>query len=356
MQQESLIITNDINEDLETLINRINPDKIFILTDTHTHKHCFPKLAKHPLLQEANVCTIPAGDDNKSIQSLMFVWKNLSSLGASRRSLLINIGGGMITDLGAFAAATFKRGMSCLNIPTTLLSMVDASLGGKTGINFNGLKNEVGAFYDAEAVLIDMQFLKTLDHNNNLSGYAEMLKHALIYKQKHQKELLDFNFEGNINYSELGVLVEESIAVKKHYVSIDPHEKGVRKILNLGHTIGHAFESFALQSNKPVLHGYAIAWGLICELYIAHRQCDFPKEDLKAVIELIKSKYGSFYIECKDYEQLFEYMLHDKKNTQGEGIITMPLLKAIGEVSVDETIKKELILESFDFYRDFMGI
>lgn len=356
MEQESLIITQDLHRDLTTQINRINPDKIFILTDTQTHKLCFPLISEHPLLQEANICTIPAGDDNKSVQSLMFVWKNLSSLGASRKSLLINIGGGMITDLGAFAAATFKRGMSCINIPTTLLSMVDASLGGKTGINFNGLKNEVGAFYDAEAVLIDMQFLKTLDHKNNLSGYAEMLKHGLIYHVKHEQELFHFNFEDGIDYEQLTVLVEESIAVKKHYVSIDPLEKGVRKILNLGHTIGHAFESFALHAKKPVLHGYAVAWGLICELYIAHRQCDFPKEELKEIIELIKNKYGSFYIECKDYEQLFEYMLHDKKNTQGEGIINMPLLKAIGEVSLDEIIKKELILESFDFYRDFMGI
>lgn len=356
MEQQSLIITKDLQKDLTTQINRINPDKIFILTDTQTHKYCFPLISDHLLLQEANICTIPAGDDNKTVQSLMFVWKNLSSLGASRKSLLINIGGGMISDLGAFAAATFKRGMSCLNIPTTLLSMVDASLGGKTGINFNGLKNEVGAFYEADAVLIDMQFLKTLDQNNNISGYAEMLKHGLIYKVKHEKELFEFTFDENTDYSKLAILVEESIAVKRHYVSIDPLEKGVRKILNLGHTIGHAFESFALHSKKPVLHGYAIAWGLICELYIAHRQCDFPKDEVKRIIELIKDKYGSFYIECKDYEQLFEYILHDKKNTQGEGIINMPLLKAIGEVSLDETIKKELIFESFDFYRDFMGI
>lgn len=356
MEQQTLIITQDLQQDLTEQIERINPDKIFILTDTQTHKYCFPIISEHPLLQEANISTIPAGDDNKSIQSLMFVWKNLSALGASRRSLLINIGGGMISDLGAFAAATFKRGMHCLNIPTTLLSMVDASLGGKTGINFNGLKNEVGAFYEADAVLIDMQFLKTLDHKNNLSGYAEMLKHGLIYKVKHEKELFNFTFDDPTNYDELALLVEESIAVKRHYVSIDPREKGLRKILNLGHTIGHAFESFALHANKPVLHGYAIAWGLICELYIAHKQCGFPREELKQIIEIIKERYGSFFIECKDYDQLFEYILHDKKNTKGVGIISMPLLKHIGEVSLDETISKELILESFDFYRDFMGI
>lgn len=356
MERQSLIITTNLREDLTRQIERINPDKIFILTDTNTYKHCLPAIQDHPLLQEANISTIPSGDNNKTIQSLMFVWKNLSSQGASRRSLLINIGGGMISDLGAFGAATFKRGMHCINIPTTLLSMVDASLGGKTGINFNGLKNEVGAFYDADAVLIDMQFLKSLDKENNLSGYAEMLKHGLVYKVEHYDQLINFSFDAPIDYETLAMLVEESIAVKEFYVTQDPHEKGLRKILNLGHTIGHAFESHALHTDRPILHGYAIAWGLICELYIAHKQCGFPREELKPIIDLIKSRYGAFFIECKEYEQLYEYILHDKKNTKGEGIINMPLLKSRGEVSLDEVVEKELIFESFDFYRDFMGI
>lgn len=356
MGTQKIIITDHLHECLTEEIELLKPDKIFILTDSTTHEACYPLIKDHPLLGEANISTIPAGDENKSIQSLMFVWKSLSSFGVSRKSLLINIGGGMISDLGAFAAATFKRGMRCINIPTTLLSMVDASLGGKTGINFNGLKNEVGAFYEANAVLINMQFLKTLDKQNNLSGYAEMLKHGLIFDVPNYQELLNFRFEKNADLNKLGILVQESINVKKYYVNKDPHEQGVRKILNLGHTIGHAFESFAMHSKKPILHGYAVAWGLICELYIAHRQCNFPKEELKKLIDLIKDRYGIFEFTCKSYDKLYEYILHDKKNTKGSGIISIPLLKERGVVSLDETVDKDLIYESFDFFRDFMGI
>lgn len=356
MEKQKLIITDQLYQDLTQEVELINPDKIFILTDSNTHATCLPAIKEHPLLQDANICTIPAGDSNKNIQSLMFVWENLSSLGASRQSLLINLGGGMISDLGAFAAATFKRGMKCINIPTTLLSMVDASLGGKTGINFKGLKNEIGAFYESDAVLIDIQFLKTLDKENKLSGYAEMLKHGLIYDIPRYDDLLNFEFSGDINYNLLSQLVRDSIAVKHYYVDQDPHEKGLRKILNLGHTIGHAFESFALHIEKPVLHGYAIAWGLICELYIAHKQCSFPKEELKTLIDIIKKQYGVFEFTCKEYEQLYKLILHDKKNTKGSGIINMPLLIKRGEVSLEEIVDKDLIYESFDFYRDFMGI
>ncbi len=356
MKNQAIIISEFLEKDLSQAINQINPDRIFVLTDSQTHQHCLPKLREMECLQDANFSSVPCGDENKTVQSLMFVWKNLSALGASRRSLLINLGGGVITDLGGFAASTFKRGMSCINIPTTLLAMVDASLGGKTGINFNGYKNEVGAFYEADTVLIHLPFLDTLDKENKLSGYAEMLKHGLIYPIAHYDELLQFEFDQTTDWQQLALLVEESIAVKHYYVSQDPHEKGLRKILNLGHTIGHAFESFALASKKPVHHGYAIAWGLICELYIAHKQCGFPKEDLKDLIDLIKERYGVFEITCKNYDRLYEYVLHDKKNTKGTGIVSMPLLKKRGEASLDETIEKELIYESFDFYRDFMGI
>ncbi len=214
-------------------------------------------------LEEAmgsKLIVIEATDAHKDFASLMTVWKHLSEGGATRHTLLINIGGGMVTDLGGFAASTFKRGINYINIPTTLLSMVDASVGGKTGINFLGLKNEIGVFNNAKSVILDTKFLKTLDVENMLSGYAEMLKHGLINNEKMLGELLTFDIE-KPDLVELKRMVAESVAVKQRIVTEDPTEKGIRKALNLGHTAGHAFESFALK-HKPVLHGYAVAWGL----------------------------------------------------------------------------------------------
>lgn len=356
MSKQNIIYTHQIEKELEIQVEKLNPDKIFIISDSNTTKYCLPIIENMPILMSANLISIPSGDSNKNIDTLSFIWKNFSTLGASRNSLLINIGGGMVSDIGAFAASTFKRGMKCINIPTTLLAMVDASLGGKTGINFNGLKNEVGAFFEANAVLIDMQFLKTLDRENNLSGYAEMLKHGLIADVKHYNELLNFEFSTDCDLHLLSELVQESIEVKKEVVNNDPFEKGLRKILNLGHTIGHAFESFALHHDRPILHGYAVAWGLICELYIAHRLCNYPTEALRPIIDLIKERYGVFDINCKDYDELYNYILHDKKNTKGVGIVVMPLLKNRGDVVLDVTIEKDVLYESFDFYQDFIGI
>lgn len=356
MHKQKLIITNQLNKTLSQEIDLLKPDKIFLLTDSNTHKSCYPIIKDNPDLETVNSISVPQGDNHKNIDTLSFIWRNLSTLGASRKSLLINLGGGMISDMGAFAAATFKRGIQCINIPTTLLAMVDASLGGKTGINFNGLKNEVGAFFEADAVLIDMQFLSTLDKQNNLSGYAEMLKHGLISCTPDYKALLNFTFGENADYNLLGKLVEESIEVKKECVNQDPFEKGIRKVLNLGHTVGHAFESFALLDERPIHHGYAVAWGLICELYIAHRQCGFPQEELRTLIDLIKERYGVFHITCENYDKLYEFILHDKKNTKGAGIVSMPLLKKRGDIALDEVVEKDLIYQSFDFYRDFMEI
>lgn len=355
MEKQDIIITSTIIDELKKQLTSIHPDKIFIISDSNTTYNCLPIIESEPLLIDAHYLSIPAGDNNKSIETLTYIWKQLSILDASRRSLLINIGGGMVSDIGAFAAATFKRGMQCINIPTTLLAMVDASLGGKTGINFNGFKNEIGAFYEANAVLIDTQFLQTLDIENLNSGYAEMLKHGLIAHVTHYDELINFNFN-KPNWKLLSTLIEESLKVKEEIVTSDPYEKGLRKILNVGHTIGHAFESYAMHSDKPILHGYAVAWGIICELYIAHRLCYFPIEDLRPIIDMIKERYGIFEISCKEYDQLYNYILHDKKNTKGEGIVLMPLLKNRGEVELDVKISKDTIYESFDFYQDFMGI
>ena len=250
-------------------------------------------------------------------------------------------------------AATFKRGIAYINIPTTLLSMVDASVGGKTGINFNGLKNEIGVFAPASSVLLETEFLRSLDAHNFFSGYAEMLKHGLISTPEHFAELLSFDTE-QIDYAALKAMVGRSVQVKENIVEQDPKEHGIRKALNLGHTIGHAFESLALAENRPVLHGYAVAWGIVCELYLSHIKTGFPKEKMRQTIQFIKENYGAFAFNCKQYDRLYELMLHDKKNTAG--IINFTLLKEVGDICLNQTADKETIFEVLDFYRECMGI
>ncbi|KAA6324254.1 3-dehydroquinate synthase, partial [termite gut metagenome] len=280
------------------------------------------------------------------------VWQVLSDKGATRYSLLINLGGGMVTDLGGFAAATFKRGIAYINIPTTLLAMVDAAVGGKTAINFNGLKNEIGVFALAVSVLIDAEFLTNLDYPNILSGYAEMLKHGLISDTAHWSELLSFDID-HIDYARLNSLVGKSVQIKERIVTQDPYEHGIRKALNLGHTMGHAFESFALAQGRPVLHGYAVAWGIVCELYLSHRKMGFPKEKMHQTIQFIKENYGTFEMDCRLYDNLYEYMKHDKKNS-GD-FINFTLLADVGEIRINQNADRNIVFEMFDFYRECMG-
>ena len=299
-------------------------------------------------LEGASVISIAAGDTNKSLDSVSHVWAELQRLGATRHSLLVNLGGGMVTDLGGFAASTFKRGLAYINIPTTLLSMVDASVGGKTGINFGGLKNEVGVFSEARSVFLDTTFLGTLDAENLLSGYAEMLKHGLISTTGHWAELLRYSpVEGDA--AVLRALLAKSVAVKERIVEEDPTEHGIRKALNLGHTVGHAFESLA-RRRKPVLHGYAVAWGLVCELYMSVAKTGFPVEKMRQTVRYIFDNYGRMPITCDDYPTLLELMTHDKKNTAGR--INFTLLGDIGDIRIDQTATKEEIEEALDFYRE----
>lgn len=353
MSKQKVILCENLAASLAQAIETCPHDRLFILTDEHTHHLCMPLMKEISFLKESVEITIGAGDVHKTLETLASVWQVLSDKGASRHSLLLNLGGGMVTDLGGFAAATFKRGFAYINIPTTLLAMVDASVGGKTGINFNGLKNEVGVFAPANSVLIETEFLRSLDSRNFFSGYAEMLKHGLISTAAHWSELLDFNTD-NIDYGYLKQLVGQSVQVKEDIVEQDPFEHGIRKALNLGHTVGHAFESLALAENHPVLHGYAVAWGIVCELYLSHIKVGFPKDKMRQTIQFIKGNYGTFTFDCKQYDQLYAFMLHDKKNTAG--VINFTLLKEIGDISINQTADKETIFEMFDFYRECMGI
>ena len=353
MSKLEVILCESLENSLAEAIEKCPHDRLFILTDEHTHRLCLPQLQNSPAIQDATEIIIGAEDVHKNLETLASVWQALSEQGATRHSLLINLGGGMVTDLGGFAAATFKRGIAYINIPTTLLSMVDASVGGKTGINFNGLKNEIGVFAPASSVLLETEFLRSLDAHNFFSGYAEMLKHGLISTPEHLAELLSFDTE-QIDYAALKAMVGRSVQVKENIVEQDPKEHGIRKALNLGHTIGHAFESLALAENRPVLHGYAVAWGIVCELYLSHIKTGFPKEKMRQTIQFIKENYGAFAFNCKQYDRLYELMLHDKKNTAG--IINFTLLKEVGDICLNQTADKETIFEVLDFYRECMGI
>ncbi|MCQ2076557.1 MAG: 3-dehydroquinate synthase [Bacteroidaceae bacterium] len=326
-------------------------DKIFILCDENTEKLCLPKLLDELNVIEPYVIVVPAGDIHKDIESLQRVWTGLIDGKATRYSLLINLGGGMVTDLGGFAASTFKRGIKFMNYPTTLLGMVDASAGGKTGINFGGLKNEIGLISMPTRVIFKNEFLRTLDRENLLSGYAEMLKHGLLSKSDMIDELLAFDLY-EIDFEKLGRMIRRSVGVKKVFVEKDVFEKDMRKALNFGHTLGHAFESLAMKKGMPILHGYAVAWGMICELYLSAAYFDFPQDTMRRVVQFIREHYGTMNFSCDDYDQLYEYISHDKKNI-GE-IIQCTLLSGLGVIRINRPISKEQMFEALDFLREGM--
>jgi 3-dehydroquinate synthase len=350
---QTVIITNNLAQELSDQIDRLNPDSVFLLTDTNTRNLCLPSLITDGTLASYPVIEIPAGDEHKNLQSIAIVWEYLSSHGATRKSMLINIGGGMTTDMGGFAASTFKRGIHYINIPTTLLGAVDAAVGGKTGINFNGLKNEIGVIQSADAVILYATFFRTLDRKNLLSGYAEMVKHALLKSEEEWKAVIGFDFD-NIDYNLLGDLTQRSIAVKEAIVAQDPTEQNIRKALNLGHTFGHAFESFSFTSEQPILHGFAVAFGLVCEIYLSRKKLGFPAPVVSQLVRLVKEHYGVFHYSCKNYDALYELMTHDKKNDRSG--INFTLLAGIGNIHINQHATKEEIFEAFDFLADCLSI
>ena len=350
MEKQKIIISQNLCQSLTQAIDEVKHDHLFVLCDETTERLCLPVVSDFECMNNAQRIVIPATDTHKTLESLSHVWSELQRMGATRHSLMVNLGGGMVTDLGGFAASTFKRGIPYINIPTTLLSMVDASVGGKTGINFGGLKNEIGVFNNARSVILDTTFLRTMDHENICSGYAEMLKHGLINNEEMWAELMNFSLElSDESLEKLGRMVAESVAVKERIVTEDPTEHGIRKALNLGHTAGHAFESLALE-RKAVLHGYAVAWGMIVELYLCCVKTGFPQEKMRQTVAFIKENYGRMAITCDDYPHLIELMHHDKKN-EGNSI-NFTLLGSIGDIRINQTATEEEIMEALDFYRE----
>lgn len=348
---QKIIFTNNVNDAVKSILDDMDYNKLFVLTDVNTRHYVMPIFCE--TLVNAIDITIQAGDTNKNMESLAHVWKTLGENGATRRSVLLNLGGGMVTDLGGFAASTFKRGIKFINIPTTLLSSVDAAVGGKTGINFNGLKNEVGVFNEADAVLISTRPLATLPIDEVKSGFAEMLKHGLLSNKDTFNKLLDYEFN-QFHNEHLLSLLEESVNVKRDIVRQDPHEKGLRRALNLGHTVGHAFESLAMKRQSPIPHGYAVAWGMIVELVLSHMMLKFDSNTLHRYSQFVYDNYGAFHISCDDYPELLSLMTHDKKSNNGE--MNFSLLRDIGNIEINCIASENDVKAALDIYRDLVHI
>lgn len=347
--QQKLIFSNDVAVEVSRLVADAAPANVFVLTDTNTRA-----IGASIVPAGAETITIQAGDDHKTVESLSEVWRALSEGGATRRSLLVNVGGGMVTDLGGFAAATFKRGIRFINVPTSLLGAVDAAVGGKTGINFMHFKNEVGAFAPADAVVISTRFFATLPPAELRSGFAEMLKHGLISSADAYHRLLEFDIV-NVDLDALLPLLRESVLVKERIVTEDPREQGIRKALNLGHTAGHALESFHLDEGCPVPHGFAVAHGLLVEMILSHMLKGFPSAELYPYAALLREAYPMRRaIACEDYPRLLELMSHDKKNTSADAI-NFTLLSSPGKPLIDCIVSPADIRTALDLYRDLLG-
>lgn len=354
----NLIFTNNVAQTIDDYVANLKPSEVFVHVDVNTAKFVLPILeSQSESIRKARKIISQAGDINKNLEALTKIWQSLSDMKATRSGLFVNLGGGVVSDLGGFAAATFKRGMTILNVPTTLLGAVDASVGGKTGINFNGIKNQVGTFYEADATLISTCFFQTLTQHERLSGYAEIIKHSLLKGKGAFIDVMKYDVNlPPVDPDALMNLLKESVLLKKEYVDKDPNEKNLRKALNLGHTVAHAIESFAMNVRlNPVSHGYAVAQGLVVEAILSNRQKGFDSGDLQMLAKYIKENYTPYYITCDDYPKLLEYMHQDKKNKNSDDIV-FTLLSAPGKPILDVAVSEEEIRNALDIYRDLMGL
>ena len=335
-------------EELDSYLEHSNFSKIFILVDSNTHNYCLPKfLSNISYSSEFEIIEMEAGEPNKTIDTCTQVWHSLTELEADRKSLLINLGGGVVTDLGGFVASAFQRGISFINVPTSLLAMVDASVGGKTGVDLGSLKNQVGVINFSEMVLIDTSFLKTLSIDEMRSGMAEMLKHGLIKDANYWNRLDGLSY---LKLSDLGTLIHESIIIKNEVVNRDPNELGDRKQLNFGHTIGHAIESYCLENKtkKTLLHGEAIAAGMVIEAYLSTKYCGLTNKELLKIKKVFTKMYGCVEFDTKDKKLIIELLKYDKKNSHGE--VKYSLIESIGKCKVDMIVDNDVIFEAFDYY------
>lgn len=320
--------------------------KVFVLTDSNTEINCLPLIQQKDLSYSYNIISIPAGEQHKTLSSCEFIWNILTENQADRNALLISLGGGMITDIGGFCAATFKRGIPHIHIPTSLLAMADASVGGKNGVDFQGIKNIIGVIDFSYETWICPDFLHTLPERELKSGYAEIIKHYLIADAKAFQFISDSEFGlGNLTW--FGT-IKKAVEIKRDFVAKDPTEKNIRKALNFGHTIGHAAESVFLKAKMPILHGEAVAIGMICESFISHKKALLSKEDLKEIAEFLFSTFDLPKMEKT--AEILDFIKHDKKNTTTTNFV---LLNGIGNFQIDVAVDKPLIIESLNYYNDF---
>jgi 3-dehydroquinate synthase len=338
-KQSSITVSKDFSPLSEYLHSSVH-DAIYILVDENSSAACLPQLVENcEKLQQANIIEIESGEENKNIQTAMQLWEFLTNEKASRNSLWINVGGGVITDLGGFVASAYKRGISFINIPTTLLAQVDASVGGKTGVDFLGYKNQIGFFSLPELTYINPVFLNTLPKRQILSGFAEIIKHALIADKHYWNAITELTFSTFENWEKI---INRSVEIKQSIVWADPLEKGQRKILNFGHTIGHALESWFLKSSTPILHGEAIAQGMIAEAYLSVKNNHLTEEEFYQIQQFIVSVYGR----CQKFDivEVLELMQQDKKIINGQ--LQFSLLNTIGNADYNCQVSTEDVIES----------
>lgn len=335
-------------EALNNHLKEANYSKVFILVDENTHENCLPQFMAEIAGDYAfEIIEIESGEVNKNIQTCTQVWEVLSELDADRKSVMINIGGGVVTDLGGFVASTFKRGIDFINVPTTLLAMVDASVGGKTGVDLGALKNQVGVINQPEMVLIIPNFLQTLDDRQLNSGFAEMLKHGLIRDAAYWEQLKTVK-----DYTTAEKYIYSSVVIKNEVVLQDPTEQNIRKILNYGHTLGHAVESYFLESenHELLLHGEAIAVGMILEGYLSYKLTGLSKDTLEDIKTTFLNRYNKVEFTNEDIDNILSLLKFDKKNSHGN--INFVLLNAIGEPAIDVKVPGNLFAEAFAYYKD----
>jgi len=338
----------DTLAELVNFIEKGNYSRCFVLTDEYTSVHCLPLLQMYlSAADNYDLIEVSAGEESKTIEFCEGIWNTLIDFGADRHALMINLGGGVIGDMGGFAASVYKRGIDFVQVPTTLLSQVDASVGGKTGIDFNNLKNILGTFTSPKAVFIEPAFLETLPPRQILSGYAEMLKHGLIQDAAYWN-LLKVQ---NVGVAPSAELVYQSVAIKNKVVVADPFEKGFRKCLNFGHTVGHAVETYSLQNDKVHLtHGEAIAIGMICEAWLSHKKAGLSAEELDEISTILTGLYPKYDMDDSCYSLLHNLMKTDKKNQNG--LINCTLLNKIGQCSIDHICTEEELCESLSYYKE----
>lgn len=345
-------MTDNPSISIDETISRLQAPSVLVVTDENVERLVMPLLSGSQLVRQAPRVVLTPGEDGKNLDTVVKIWEALEKMGATRKSVVLNIGGGVVTDIGGFAAATFKRGIRTVNFPTTLLGAMDAATGGKTGINFHGLKNEIGAFHQPTEVIISMLPFSTLPQKEILAGYAEMIKSALISDRAFYLKLYDM--ETVLGSPEmLGHAVMKCIGIKEEIVALDPRETGLRKVLNFGHTAGHAFESLHIERHSEVTHGEAVAHGMLVALILSNMKLGFSSTELNYYKSFLRENYPLPMFVCKEIPEVLERMAHDKKNV-GHGQYSFILLREIGEPVIDCEVTSGEVQEALEIYREMV--